>query len=110
MLGFGWDIARWETEGRWAFVDASPHPEDEVVVTGEYDMGALLARVEYAVQSVRAERLAMDSLGAVFARLGDSPLVRRELFRIVSVLKRLGTTAMATSPVTASRSSWPTTW
>jgi circadian clock protein KaiC len=49
MLGFGWDIAQWEADGKWAFVDASPQPEDEGVITGEYDMGALLARVEHAV-------------------------------------------------------------
>ena len=24
MKSFGWDIARWESEGLWAFVDASP--------------------------------------------------------------------------------------
>ena len=28
MLGFGWDIARWEKEGKWAFVDASPVPDE----------------------------------------------------------------------------------
>jgi circadian clock protein KaiC len=39
----------------------------------------------------------MDSLGAVFARLGDSPVVRRELFRIVSALKKLGVTAIMTA-------------
>jgi circadian clock protein KaiC len=97
MLGFGWDIAGWESDGKWAFVDASPQPEDEMIVTGEYDMGALLARVEHAVRLVGARRLAMDSLGAVFARLGASPIVRRELFRIVSALKNLGVTAVMTA-------------
>jgi circadian clock protein KaiC len=97
MHGFGWDIAGWETEGKWAFVDASPRPDDETVLTGEYDMGALLARVEYAVRTVGARRVAMDSLGAVFARLGESPIVRRELFRIVSALKKLGVTAVMTA-------------
>src|SRR5690348_10823758 len=24
MMGFGWDIEKWEREGKWAFVDASP--------------------------------------------------------------------------------------
>ncbi len=97
MRGFGWDIARWEAAGEWAFVDASPQPEDEGIVTGEYDMGALLARAEHAVRTVGARRVAMDSLGAVFARLGDSPVVRRELFRIVSALKQLGVTAVMTA-------------
>jgi circadian clock protein KaiC len=97
MLGFGWDIAGWEADETWAFVDASPQPDDESVVTGEYDMGALLARLEYAVRKVGAKRVVMDSLGAVFARLGDSPVVRRELFRIVSALKKLGVTAVMTA-------------
>jgi len=97
MRGFGWDIAQWEAAGQWAFVDASPRPEDEAIVTGEYDMGALLARVEHAVRTVGARRVAMDSLGAIFARLGESPIVRRELFRIVSALKKLGVTAVMTA-------------
>jgi circadian clock protein KaiC len=97
MRGFGWDIEEWEADGKWAFVDASPQPDEEAIVTGEYDMGALLARVEHAVRTVGARRVAMDSLGAVFARLGDSPIVRRELFRIVSALKKLGVTAIMTA-------------
>jgi circadian clock protein KaiC len=97
MRGFGWDIAKWEAAGKWAFVDASPQPEDEGIITGEYDMGALLARVEHAVRTVGARRIAMDSLGAVFARLGETPVVRRELFRIVSALKKLGVTALMTA-------------
>src|SRR5205823_7337038 len=86
LLGFGWDVARWEAEGAWTFVDASPHPEEEAVVTGEYDMGGLLARMEHAVRAVGADRVAMDSLGAVFARFAETSTVRRELFRIVSTL------------------------
>src|SRR3954469_9991486 len=66
VLGFGWDIERWEADGKWAFVDASPQPEDEAIVTGEYDMGALMARLEYAVRTVGARRVVLDSLGAVF--------------------------------------------
>ncbi len=26
MLSFGWDIAAWETEGLWHFIDAAPAP------------------------------------------------------------------------------------
>ncbi len=97
MLGFGWNIAQWEADGRWTFVDASPHAEDEAVVIGEYDMGALLARVEHAVRRVNAQRVVLDSLGAVFARLGETPIVRRELFRIVTALRKLGVTAVMTA-------------
>ena len=39
MLGFGWDIQRWEDEGRWSFVDASPQPGDETVEAGKIKSG-----------------------------------------------------------------------
>ena len=97
MLSFGWDIAAWEKEGKWAFVDASPDPAHEAVVVGDYDLGALLARIESAVGKVGAKRLSMDSLGAIFTQFTDSGTVRRELFRISTVLKRIGVTSVLTA-------------
>lgn len=97
MLSFGWPIVEWEDAGKWAFVDASPQPMEPHVVSGEFDLGALLARVEYAVQRTGAERLSMDSLGAVFTQLTDSALVRRELFRVASALKQMNVTAVLTA-------------
>src|SRR5688572_14284557 len=46
MMGFGWDIEAWESAGQWVFVDASPQPGDETLVIGDYDLGALLARID----------------------------------------------------------------
>ena len=97
MINFGWDIAAWEAEGRWAFVDASPEPAQDITVSGSYDLGALLVRIESAVRRTGARRLSMDSLGAVFTQFTDSATVRRELFRIASVLKNLGLTALLTA-------------
>src|SRR5688500_8280989 len=68
MLSFGWDLAKWEEEGLLAFVDASPDPEIDSVESGSFDLGALLARVKHAVKKVKAERVAVDSLGAVLDR------------------------------------------
>jgi circadian clock protein KaiC len=50
MRSFGWDLTKWEREGKIAFVDASPDPHTEVVESGPFDLGALLARVEHAVK------------------------------------------------------------
>jgi circadian clock protein KaiC len=96
MESLGWDIATWESEGKWAFVDASPQPGEEMLFAGNYDLGALLARIENAVRRIGARRLSMDSLGAIFTQFADSAVVRRELFRVVSALKRLGVTAIMT--------------
>jgi circadian clock protein KaiC len=97
MLSFGWDLARWEAEGKLAFVDASPDPTIDSVEAGSFDLGALLARVQHAVRKVKAERVAVDSLGAVFSQFSDQSIVRSELFRIASALKALGVTAVLTA-------------
>jgi circadian clock protein KaiC len=97
IVSLGWDVPRWEQEGKWKFVDASPLLGGETMVVGEYDLGALLARIENAVDQVDAQRLVMDSLGAVFSRFDDLTLVRSELLRIAFALKTLGVTALMTA-------------
>src|SRR5579885_2177287 len=66
MLGFGWDIARWEKDGRWAFVDVSPDPAGPTPVIGDYDLGGLVSRIEHAIKRTGARRVALDSLSALF--------------------------------------------
>jgi len=97
VLSLGWDIALWEAAGHWAFVDASPQPLGQQVVTGEYDLGALVARIEYAVRKIGAKRVSLDSLGAIFSRFAEANIVRAELFRIAVALKQLGVTAVLTA-------------
>jgi len=97
MKSFGWDLDRWEREGTFAFVDASPDPHVDTFESGSFDLSALLARVESAVKRVKATRVAVDSLGAVFSQFTDQSTVRRELFRIASALKAMKVTAVLTS-------------
>jgi circadian clock protein KaiC len=97
MAGFGWDIEAWEREGRFAFVDASPDPETEAVESGHFDLSALVARVRHAVQKVGAQRVSVDSLGAIFSQFSNQAIVRQELFRIASALKNMGVTAVLTA-------------
>ena len=96
MLGFGWDIAQWERDGKWAFVDAAPDPDEPTAVIGSFDLGALLARIERAVKSVGAKRVSLDSLNALFVQYPEHPMLRSELFRITTSLKRLGVTILFT--------------
>jgi circadian clock protein KaiC len=97
MRSFGWDLESWERGGQFAFVDASPDPGIEVIESGPFDLGALLARVENAVRKVNAQRVSVDSLGAIFSQFSDQSVVRRELFRIASALKGMGVTALLTA-------------
>jgi circadian clock protein KaiC len=97
MRSFGWNLVEWEQAGQLAIVDASPDPETEIIETGGFDLGALLARLENAVRKVGAKRVSIDSLGAMFSQFRDQSLVRSELFRIASALKKMGVTALMTA-------------
>ena len=96
VASLGFDVAGFEAEGRWAFVDASAHPGGEEVV-GAYDFAALVARVAHAVASAGATRVVLDSVGAVFSRYADAGVVRRELGRVTAALRQLGVTAVITA-------------
>lgn len=97
LIGLGWPVAEWEEAGRWAFVDAS-YPTDEAPLeVGDYDLGALLARIEGAVRRVGATRVSVDSIGSLFSQLSDGSVVRRELLRIFTRLRMLGLTTVLTA-------------
>jgi circadian clock protein KaiC len=97
MMGFGWKIDDWVANKKWAFVDNSPEPAVVHIESGDFDLGALMARIEHAVKKVNAKRVALDSLGAIFSQFTDSSRVRSELFRIAVSLRKLGVTTLMTA-------------
>jgi len=90
---FGWDIEKMVQQNKWAFVDASP---DESLGTeiGEYDLGAFIARIEYAIKKVNAKRVAIDSISALFTSFDSVGVVRQSLYRLAASLKKLGVTCI----------------
>src|SRR4051812_266074 len=97
MTGFGWDLAAWERDHQLAFVDVAPRPGETPVIAGRYDLGALMARIEHGVRKTGAKRVSLDSLGGIFAQLGDSSHVRAELFRVAAALREMGVTSLITA-------------
>jgi circadian clock protein KaiC len=96
VAGFGWDLTKLENEGRLAFVDASRATDNQVEV-GEYDLGALIARIKRGIQKVGAKRVVIDGIGSLFLRYKNTIMVRLELLKIISVLKDSGVTAVITA-------------
>jgi circadian clock protein KaiC len=92
----GFPIRQWESEGKWAFVDASADFEEAPVI-GAYDFGALAARIAHASRQIGAVRVAVDSLDAVFNRFADPGAVRHELARITAALEKTGVTSVITA-------------
>lgn len=96
VASLGWDLDGFIKAGKLAIVDASPVPGQEVIEAGFFDLTALLARIENAVHKVKAQRVILDALGAIFPQFADANLVRRELHRIAAGLRRLKVTALMT--------------
>lgn len=96
MLSFGWDIRKWEDEGKWRFIDGAPKSDSGFQVSGQYDFSPLLAVISHLVREIGAKRLSLDSIGAIFAQYPDSNVIRQELFRIGATLKQLGVTSILT--------------
>jgi circadian clock protein KaiC len=96
MRSFGWEIERWERDGKWAFVDAAFHPEEPDEVLGEFELGGLMARVQHAIRRTGATRVSLDSLNALFVQYRDHSVLRSELFRITRAVKEMGATVVFT--------------
>jgi len=93
---FGWDLAEIEKQGKVAFVDASSIAENQVEV-GDYDFGALLARIRHAIDKVGAKRVVIDSVSALFLRYKDNAIVRREMFKMIDALRKANVTSVITA-------------
>jgi len=68
----------------------------EIEETGEYDLEALFLRLGYAIDSIGAKRVVLDTLEALFSALPNEAIVRAELRRLFRWLKEKGVTAVIT--------------
>ena len=69
----------------------------EIEETGEYDLEALFLRLGYAIDSIGAKRVVLDTLEALFSALPNEAIVRAELRRLFRWLKGKGVTAVITA-------------
>lgn len=93
---FGWDLQRLINEGKLFILDASPDPEGQDIV-GNFDLSALIERLQYAIRKYKAKRVSIDSVTAVFQQYDAASVVRREIFRLVARLKQVGVTTIMTT-------------
>ncbi|MDY7020584.1 MAG: ATPase domain-containing protein, partial [Cyanobacteriota bacterium] len=93
---FGWDLQELVEEGKLFILDASPDPEGQDIV-GNFDLSALIERIQYAIRKYKAKRVSIDSVTAVFQQYEAAGVVRREIFRLVARLKQVGATTIMTT-------------
>jgi len=69
----------------------------EIEETGEYDLEGLFVRLDYAIRSVGAKRVVLDTIETLFAGLRNDGILRSELRRLFRWLKEQGVTAVITA-------------
>jgi circadian clock protein KaiC len=68
----------------------------EIEETGEYDLEGLFIRLNYAIDSIGAKRVVLDTIESLFAGLPNQLILRAELRRLFRWLKEKGVTAIIT--------------
>ena len=91
----GWDLDLLVENQRIA-IDAIRLSRDQIAETGEYDLSALFVRLDQAIKSVGAKRVALDTIEVLFAGLDNTAVVRSELRRLFRWLKERDLTAIIT--------------
>lgn len=68
----------------------------EIEETGEFDLEGLFIRLGYAIDSIGAKRVVLDTVESLFAGLPNPLILRAELRRLFRWLKGKGVTAIIT--------------
>ncbi|NJD53343.1 MAG: circadian clock protein KaiC [Candidatus Methanoperedens sp.] len=68
----------------------------EIEETGEYDLEGLFIRLNYAIDSIGAKRVVLDTIESLYGGLSNEGILRAELRRLFRWLKEKGVTAIVT--------------
>ena len=96
VRSLGFDLDQLIEEKKIA-VDYIHIERSEIEETGEYDLDGLFIRIGYAIDSIGAKRIAIDTIEIIFASFDNAALLRTELRRLFRWLKDKGTSAVITA-------------
>jgi circadian clock protein KaiC len=91
-----YDIERLISEKKLA-IDHVEIERTKIAESGEYDLEGLFIRLGYAIDSIGAKRVVVDTIETLFSGLENEQLLRSELRRLFEWLKEKGVTAIITA-------------
>jgi circadian clock protein KaiC len=95
VASLGFDLPKLQKDGL-VRIDHVHIDKSEIEETGEYDLDGLFIRLEYAIDSIKAKRVVLDTIENLFSGLTNQGILRAELRRLFSWLKDKGVTAIIT--------------
>jgi circadian clock protein KaiC len=96
VASLGYDLAALIEQKKIA-MDFVRVERSEIEESGEYDLEGLFVRLGYAIKTVGAKRVVLDTLEVLFAGLGDTQILRAELRRLFAWLKDQNVSAIITA-------------
>ncbi len=96
VASLGYDLPTLVADGKIT-MDHVRLERSEIEETGDYDLEGLFVRLGYAIRTIGARRVVLDTLEALFAGLQNTAVLRAELRRLFGWLKDQGVTAVITA-------------
>jgi circadian clock protein KaiC len=95
VASLGFDLDKLEKDKKikldYVHIDRS-----EIEETGEYDLEGLFIRLGYAIDSIGAKRVVLDTIENLFSGMNNEGIIRAEIRRLFQFLKSKGVTAIIT--------------
>jgi len=95
VASLGFDLEKLEGEKKIR-IDYVHIDRSEIEETGEYDLEGLFIRLGYAIDSIGAKRVVLDTIENLFSGLNNDAILRAEIRRLFQFLKAKGVTAIIT--------------
>ncbi|MBI2675356.1 MAG: AAA family ATPase [Candidatus Aenigmarchaeota archaeon] len=88
VKSFGWDLDKLEKAGKFSFIKYDPYNVEDV-----------LNILESTIKEIGAKRIAIDSISALGLYVRDKAELRRLIFNVAMILRRLECTSMLVSEI-----------
>jgi len=96
VASLGFDLDELSASGR-LLIDHVSIQRNEILETGEYDLEGLFVRLGYAIDTIGAKRVVLDTIESLFSNLSNMAILRAELRRLFRWLKDKGMTTVVTA-------------
>jgi circadian clock protein KaiC len=97
VKSFGWDLKKLEQEGKLIFLELAPGIMMSDLVAGDFDLTVVIERIKFAIKKIKAKKVVIDSLSALFTHLGLIPQIRKLMLDLAESLNQLGVTTLITA-------------
>jgi circadian clock protein KaiC len=95
VASLGFDLPKLQKE-KLVKLDHVYIDRSEIEETGDYDLDGIFIRLGYAIDSIGAKRVVLDTIENLFSGLNNKAILRAELRRLFGWLKEKGVTAIIT--------------